>query len=123
MSCRQLVDYYLDNIERQQSLNAFLEVWADEARAQAAAVDAKLAAGTAGPLAGMVIGLKDVLAYAGHALFQAKLAVIAGAGVNALVLQRAGGVRARPGAMRAAACASLGLWVAAMGLGRWIAYG
>ena len=68
MSCRQLVDYYLDNIERQQSLNAFLEVWADEARAQAEAVDAKLAAGTAGPLAGMVIGLKDVLAYAGHAL-------------------------------------------------------
>ena len=68
LSCRQLVDYYLANIERQKSLNAFLEVWADEARAQAAAGDAKLAAGTAGPLAGMVIGLKDVLAYAGHAL-------------------------------------------------------
>ncbi len=68
LSCRQLVDYYLDNIERQAHLNAFLEVWADEARAQAAAVDAKLAAGTAGPLAGMVLGLKDVLAYAGHRL-------------------------------------------------------
>ncbi len=67
-SCRQLVDYYLGNIERQQHLNAFLEVWADEARAQAEAVDAKLAAGTAGPLAGMVVGLKDVLAYAGHSL-------------------------------------------------------
>lgn len=67
-SCRQLVDYYLDNIERQAHLNAFLEVWADEARAQATTVDAKLAAGTAGPLAGMVIGLKDVLAYAGHRL-------------------------------------------------------
>lgn len=67
-SCRQLVDYYLGNIERQQHLNAFLEVWADEARAQADAVDAKRAAGTAGPLAGMVIGLKDVLAYTGHAL-------------------------------------------------------
>ncbi|GAA4350612.1 Asp-tRNA(Asn)/Glu-tRNA(Gln) amidotransferase subunit GatA [Hymenobacter saemangeumensis] len=69
LSCRQLVEYYLDNIERQNGqLNAFLEVWADEARAQAEAVDAKLAAGTAGPLAGMVVGLKDVLAYAGHAL-------------------------------------------------------
>lgn len=68
LSCRQLVDYYLDNIERQQHLNAFLEVWADEARAQAEAVDAKWAAGTAGPLAGMVVGLKDVLAYAGHSL-------------------------------------------------------
>ena len=39
-SCRQLVEYYLGNIERQQHLNAFLEVWPEEARAQAAAVDA-----------------------------------------------------------------------------------
>ena len=73
MSCRQLVDYYLDNIERQAHLNAFLEVWPDEARAQAESVDAKLAAGTAGPLAGMVIGLKDVLAYAGHSLQSSSL--------------------------------------------------
>ena len=67
-TCRQLVDYYLDNIEHQKHLNAFLEVWPDEARTQAEAVDAKLAAGTAGPLAGMVIGIKDVLAYTGHSL-------------------------------------------------------
>ncbi|MDU0369524.1 Asp-tRNA(Asn)/Glu-tRNA(Gln) amidotransferase subunit GatA [Hymenobacter endophyticus] len=67
-SCRQLVEYYLDNIHHKQHLNAFLEVWPDEARVQAEAVDAKLAAGTAGKLAGMVIGLKDVLAYEGHAL-------------------------------------------------------
>ncbi|KAA9325532.1 Asp-tRNA(Asn)/Glu-tRNA(Gln) amidotransferase subunit GatA [Hymenobacter busanensis] len=67
-TCRQLVEYYLDNIQRKQHLNAFLEVWADEARQQADAVDAKLAAGTAGKLAGMVIGLKDVLAYKGHTL-------------------------------------------------------
>jgi len=72
-SCRQLVEYYLGNIERQRHLNAFLEVWSDEARAQADAVDAKLAAGTAGPLAGMVIGLKDVLAYAGHSLQSSSL--------------------------------------------------
>ena len=68
-TCGQLVEYYLRNIEaRNIQLNAFLEVWADGARAQALAVDAKLVAGTAGPLAGMVIGLKDVLAYAGHRL-------------------------------------------------------
>ncbi|MBJ6111126.1 Asp-tRNA(Asn)/Glu-tRNA(Gln) amidotransferase subunit GatA [Hymenobacter sp. BT523] len=73
-SCRQLVEYYLGNIERQNpTLNAFLEVWPDEARAQADAVDAKLAAGTAGPLAGMVIGIKDVLAYAGHSLQSSSL--------------------------------------------------
>lgn len=67
-SCRQLVEYYLDNIRRKENLNAFLEVWPEEALAQAEAVDAKLEAGTAGKLAGMVIGLKDVLAYEGHAL-------------------------------------------------------
>jgi aspartyl-tRNA(Asn)/glutamyl-tRNA(Gln) amidotransferase subunit A len=68
-SCRQLVEYYLDNIaQRNAELNVFLEVWADEAREQAALVDAKLADGTAGRLAGMVIGLKDVLAYQGHSL-------------------------------------------------------
>ncbi|MCB2376348.1 Asp-tRNA(Asn)/Glu-tRNA(Gln) amidotransferase subunit GatA [Hymenobacter sp. BT635] len=67
-TCRQLVEYYLDNIQKKSHLNAFLEVWPDEARAQADAVDAKLAAGTAGKLAGMVLGLKDVLAYKDHAL-------------------------------------------------------
>jgi aspartyl-tRNA(Asn)/glutamyl-tRNA(Gln) amidotransferase subunit A len=68
-SCRQLVEYYLDNIDqRNTELNVFLEVWADEARQQAAVVDEKLAQGTAGKLAGMVIGLKDVLAYQGHSL-------------------------------------------------------
>jgi len=68
-SCRQLVEYYLDNIsQRNAELNVFLEVWTEEARQQAAAVDEKLAQGTAGKLAGMVIGLKDVLAYQGHAL-------------------------------------------------------
>ncbi|MGI4871820.1 MAG: Asp-tRNA(Asn)/Glu-tRNA(Gln) amidotransferase subunit GatA [Janthinobacterium lividum] len=68
-SCRQLVEYYLDNIaQRNAELNAFLEVWPEEARQQAIAVDEKLAQGTAGKLAGMVIGLKDVLAYQGHSL-------------------------------------------------------
>ena len=68
-SCRQLVEYYLDNIaQRNAELNVFLEVWADEARQQALAVDEKLTQGTAGKLAGMVIGLKDVLAYQGHTL-------------------------------------------------------
>jgi aspartyl-tRNA(Asn)/glutamyl-tRNA(Gln) amidotransferase subunit A len=68
-SCRQLVEYYLDNIaQRNAELNVFLELWADEARQQAIAVDEKIAQGTAGRLAGMVIGLKDVLAYQGHSL-------------------------------------------------------
>ena len=68
VTCRQLVDYYLQNIEQKKHLNAYLEVFTEEAIAQAEAIDQKLAAGTAGRLAGMVIGLKDVLAYKDHSL-------------------------------------------------------
>ncbi|AKD02427.1 Asp-tRNA(Asn)/Glu-tRNA(Gln) amidotransferase subunit GatA [Pontibacter korlensis] len=68
VSCRQLVEQYLQNIKEKAELNAFLEIFEDEALAQAEAVDKKLADGTAGKLAGMVIGIKDVLAYEGHSL-------------------------------------------------------
>jgi aspartyl-tRNA(Asn)/glutamyl-tRNA(Gln) amidotransferase subunit A len=61
-----LVDYYLKNIESHAHLNAFLEVWDDEARARAIEIDARVKAGTAGRLAGVVIALKDVLAFQGH---------------------------------------------------------
>ncbi|GAB3822715.1 hypothetical protein GCM10028895_27820 [Pontibacter rugosus] len=68
VSCRQLVEHYLQNIKQKAQLNAFLETFDEEAFAQADAVDQKLANGTAGKLAGMVIGIKDVLAYKGHSL-------------------------------------------------------
>lgn len=68
VSCRQLVEHYLHNIKEKAELNAFLETFEEEALAQADAVDQKLANGTAGKLAGMVIGIKDVLAYKGHNL-------------------------------------------------------
>ncbi|GAA4402797.1 Asp-tRNA(Asn)/Glu-tRNA(Gln) amidotransferase subunit GatA [Nibrella viscosa] len=67
-TCRQLVDYYLARIDEHRLLNVFTEVYADEARQQAEAIDQKRTEGTAGRLAGMVIGLKDVLSYAGHGL-------------------------------------------------------
>ena len=60
------VEQFLSKIEATQDLNIFLEVWADEAREHAKAVDAKIAAGTAGKLAGMVIALKDNICYRGH---------------------------------------------------------
>ncbi|WP_020598165.1 Asp-tRNA(Asn)/Glu-tRNA(Gln) amidotransferase subunit GatA [Spirosoma panaciterrae] len=66
ITCRQLVEQYLDRIQDTQHLNVFTEVYADEARQEAGRVDQKLAAGTAGRLAGMVIGIKDVLSYAHH---------------------------------------------------------
>lgn len=61
-----ILEDYLNAIESQKDLNIFLEVFADSAKAQAAAVDEKLNSGTAGKLAGMVIALKDNLAYKEH---------------------------------------------------------
>jgi aspartyl-tRNA(Asn)/glutamyl-tRNA(Gln) amidotransferase subunit A len=61
-----MVEYYLKNIESQQHLNAFLEVWGEEAIERAKAIDEKVKEGTAGRLAGCVIALKDVLAYKDH---------------------------------------------------------
>nr|WP_266369440.1 Asp-tRNA(Asn)/Glu-tRNA(Gln) amidotransferase subunit GatA [Tellurirhabdus rosea] len=66
VTCRQLVDHYLQRIDENGHLNAFVAVYAEEARAQAEVVDQKLAAGTAGRLAGMVLGIKDVLCYKDH---------------------------------------------------------
>ena len=66
VTCAALVDYYLKNIADNQHLNAFLEVWDDEAKARAIEIDSKVKAGTAGRLAGVVIALKDVLSFRGH---------------------------------------------------------
>ncbi|MVM39088.1 Asp-tRNA(Asn)/Glu-tRNA(Gln) amidotransferase subunit GatA [Spirosoma sp. HMF3257] len=68
VTCRQLVEQYLVRIDEHRDLNVFTEVYADEARQQADAVDQKLASGQAGRLAGMVIGIKDVLNYTGHSV-------------------------------------------------------
>ena len=61
-----LVNYYLQRIETYQHLNVFLHVYADEALKRAEAIDAKLKAGTAGKLAGMVISIKDMICYKDH---------------------------------------------------------
>jgi aspartyl-tRNA(Asn)/glutamyl-tRNA(Gln) amidotransferase subunit A len=61
-----LTEHYLNAIEEKKHLNAFLEVFRDSALEKARAVDAKIAAGTAGKLAGMVIALKDNICYKGH---------------------------------------------------------
>ncbi|HYG14853.1 MAG TPA: Asp-tRNA(Asn)/Glu-tRNA(Gln) amidotransferase subunit GatA [Bacteroidia bacterium] len=66
LTCTQLVQYYLQRIDEKKHLNAFLEVWPEDALAQAAAIDEKLKNGTAGKLAGMVLALKDNICYKGH---------------------------------------------------------
>ena len=66
ISCHGLVQHYLLRIESSKKLNAFLEVFADEALLRAKAIDKKIKAGTAGRLAGMIIGIKDNISYHNH---------------------------------------------------------
>lgn len=61
-----LVQYYLDRINEHQELNAFNEVFSEEALRSASFIDQKLADKTAGRLAGMVICIKDNICYKGH---------------------------------------------------------
>lgn len=61
-----LISFYLKNIEDNKHLNAFLEVFAEEALARSKEIQTKINDGTAGPLAGLVIGLKDNIVYKGH---------------------------------------------------------
>jgi aspartyl-tRNA(Asn)/glutamyl-tRNA(Gln) amidotransferase subunit A len=68
VSCKKLVEHYLSNIKKKAHLNAFLEVYDTEALQRAAEIDRKIAEGSQGKLAGMVIGLKDVLCYQDHSL-------------------------------------------------------
>ena len=61
-----LVKDYLARIRSNAHLNAFNEVFEQEALSQSKIVDQRIQAGTAGRLAGMVIGIKDNICYKGH---------------------------------------------------------
>lgn len=62
----QLVQGYLDNITANSHLNAFNEVFGEEALNRAKELDVRIKQGTAGRLSGMVIGIKDNICYKGH---------------------------------------------------------
>ena len=66
ISCTSLIQSYIQRIQKQQDLNVFLEVYEEEALTFAKEVDDKLKTGTAGRLAGMVLGIKDNICYKGH---------------------------------------------------------
>jgi aspartyl-tRNA(Asn)/glutamyl-tRNA(Gln) amidotransferase subunit A len=66
LSLVELLDYYFKQIEDQKHLNAFNEVFFYSAKTQALAVQEKIDNNTAGKLAGMIIGIKDNICYAGH---------------------------------------------------------
>jgi len=65
ITCAELTDNYIQKI-KSSNLNAFLEVFEASAVEQSKLVDEKIKKGTAGRLAGMVIGLKDNICYKGH---------------------------------------------------------
>lgn len=66
ITLRDLVLHYTRNIKEKANLNAFLEVFEDEALQHADQIQQKMKAGTAGKLAGMVIGIKDNICFKGH---------------------------------------------------------
>ncbi len=66
-NCVAVVKHYLEQINRFKHLNAFTEVFAEEALAKAATLDEKQKTGNiTGRLHGVVIGIKDVLCYKSH---------------------------------------------------------
>lgn len=66
-TCVEAVQFFLSAIEKKKHLNAFVQVYANEALQKAAQLDASRISGTAlGKLHGVVIAIKDVLCYKDH---------------------------------------------------------
>ncbi len=61
----ELTQAYLDAMARHEAWNAYITPTPDRALAMAEAADARLAAGTAGPMEGLPIGMKDLFCTAG----------------------------------------------------------
>lgn len=68
-TCVEAVRHYIQSISENQTLNAWLEVYEQEALDQAAKLDNQLAHGKlSGKLFGVIVGLKDVISYQDHHL-------------------------------------------------------
>ncbi len=66
-TCVEIVQGHLDRISKYNGqLNAFLTVYDQEAITRACEIDARIQTGQAGALAGMVVGIKDLLCYEDH---------------------------------------------------------
>lgn len=60
-TCEKITAEYVEVIKSGEHLNAFISVFAEKALADARAIDRKLQSGSAGPLAGMVVSIKDAI--------------------------------------------------------------
>lgn len=69
ISCSQVVEDYLKRIQEKKKLNAYIDIYTDEALQRAAELDAKHRLGDPkGKLFGVVIGIKDVICFKDHKL-------------------------------------------------------
>lgn len=67
ITCVEIVSFYLNKIKERQHLNAYIEVYEQEALARAKELDAKRNNPASwGKLYGVVVGIKDVLCYKDH---------------------------------------------------------
>ena len=89
ISCEDIVRHHLSIISEHTHLNAFLSVYDEEALVQARQIDNKIKSGTAGKLAGLIVGIKDVLSHIGHPM-QASSKILSGfvAQFNSTAIQR-----------------------------------
>ena len=66
-TCYKIVQNYIKTIsEKNPEINAFIEVYSKEALSTASQIDKKISNGTAGKLAGMVVGIKDNICFKNH---------------------------------------------------------
>ena len=68
LSLVELVEHYIKKISENKDLNAFNHIYSESALKQARDIQEKLSSGEAGKLAGLVIGIKDNIAYKDHPL-------------------------------------------------------
>ncbi len=66
ITCQDIVEQCLHNITQGAHLNAFLRVYAEEAKQNATSIDQKCRESSPLPLTGLIVGLKDLLCYQDH---------------------------------------------------------
>ncbi len=67
-TCVEAVLHYIASIKEKQHLNAFLELFEEEALAKAAELDSQRSDTLQGKMHGVIVGIKDVICYKGHKL-------------------------------------------------------
>ena len=65
-TCGKRVEHFLQQITASEKLNAFVEVFEEEAVQKAKEIDEKIRNNNAGKLAGIIIGIKDNICYKNH---------------------------------------------------------